>query len=144
MRFDRLLALYDHLMHGKLAHRQFDFGVYNRNGRPGEDDGPPPRGKCGTLGCAIGEMPAVDPAAWKWDGDAAVLRDPGFVSIMESGVEYFCISEGAFAHLFIPGSQRTDLYSGVDLDGNASRYEVASNIAAFIERWIENVEDTTP
>lgn len=48
----RLLKLATHLETGKLGHRHFYFGAYNL--------GAVTANKCGTSGCAIGELPIID------------------------------------------------------------------------------------
>lgn len=51
----RLRKLADHLMHGKLGHKRFDFNEYNLPSEGFDEKG------CGTAGCAIGECPIVFP-----------------------------------------------------------------------------------
>lgn len=57
MRQDRLDKLFTFLL--ELPEEQFDFAQWARN--PDEEES-----KCGTICCAGGWMPAVDPEHWVW------------------------------------------------------------------------------
>ena len=52
-----LLELARHLDDGKLGHKIFDFAQYNSGNQA----------KCGTAGCAIGELPILYPDKWKFE-----------------------------------------------------------------------------
>lgn len=65
---ERLLKLADHLEHGKLGHKVFDYTKWNWNDRNKFPDARQvPEYSCGTNGCAIGEMPILEPEEWEFD-----------------------------------------------------------------------------
>jgi len=125
IRFDRLRDLEAHLREGTLLHDEFDFSTVNGNASF----------KCGTSGCAIGELPFF---AEKWgedikfgDYDIQVGRHSSVSAVCD---RLFGISRNEVQHLFMPDSQDTAAYGGRKLDNKATRYDVADNIAAFIEK----------
>lgn len=132
----RLEALERHLREGRLGHRVFDFAVANafeRVSRPG---------RCGTSGCALGEMPILAPDRWVFNARAwPVLRrlDTGHVSVaglVASAVTDFRITADATRHLFFPHAQDCASFGGQPLGEDATRYEVADNIRAFLDRAV--------
>ena len=125
MNKERLLKLADHLEHGKLGHKVFDFGVYNLR----KDEGAPAKGRCGYMGCAIGECPIVWPEHWQF-GPAPVLW--GYRWTLESGIAWFDITADEFSHLFLPHGQYPEDYGGTELGIDATKEQVAANIRAFV------------
>lgn len=136
----RLLKLAEHLEKGKLIHKVFDFATFNSEKKepiPGWDyhkyiEAKPY--KCGTLGCALGEMPAVDKKKWNFDKTANPHLKGTRKSAWDSAEEYFGISDTAVEHLFSPHSQDTDEYGGVLLGDDATAKQVASNIRKFVKK----------
>jgi len=143
MRLDRLRKLYRHLMRGELGHKEFDFSGYN-NVRAG---------RCGTAGCALGEMPILDHENWKFKvrpgrqySQPTLRIDPPAepfwpLDPIRSAEIYFGISADQAAHLFIPGGQRPRSFSGKHLEGEATRYQVAANLKAFIDKYAKKAKE---
>ena len=129
----RLKKLADHLDHGDLGHKKFDFGNYNAT----EYDLKPEPYKCGTSGCAIGECPFVFPKAWKFGASSIPtteeFKDDTFCA-SNSARAFFRIDSDECDHLFYPNCQDTIRYGGQILSYEATRQEVAANIYAFIEK----------
>lgn len=146
IRFDRLLQLAEHLEKGKLIHETFNFKVFNSNSTYEQP--------CGAAGCALGECPAVFPSEWRFIknptklGHASGLYShyipviDGEVSVEDSAITFFGLSSAEDNHLFYPYEQQPELYGGVELTGNATREEVASNIREFVR--IKQAALTTP
>lgn len=126
-----LAKLAKHLEAGKLGHKVFNFNFFNANA-----DGFEVRGKCGTMGCAAGELPIIFPRKWKFDEHSGlpVLRNGDYQSPSISGEDFFEISGDEFDHLFQPGRQSPHLYGGKYLRGFATRKQVAANIWAFLTK----------
>ena len=125
-----LEKLAEHLERGQLGHKVFDFSTYNSNG---ESSIYAP--ECGTNGCAIGECPILFPEDWKFDGYGMPILLNGSIR------DFFGIDPEQYRHLFIPYEQQPEKFGGKILDGSATRYEVAANIRAFIER-LANAENS--
>ena len=125
-----LEKLAEHLETGQLGHKVFDFSTYNSNGAS-SNYAP----VCGTNGCAIGECPILFPEDWKFDNDGMPILLNGTVR------DFFEITNEQYLHLFIPEDQQPEKFGGKILDGSATRYEVAANIRAFIER-LANAENS--
>lgn len=136
----RLLKLAKHLegpARNRL-HAEFDFSCLSI----GENDG---RGSyCGTLGCALGECPAVFPRQWKIvirpeDGKTNSVSLRGKLPVNAAGSafasaqRFFGLYQEESFHLFNPGSQRPKSYGGSWLCGDATAKQVARNIRAFIK-----------
>lgn len=130
-RYDRLNRLAEFLE--GLKPRLFDFGTIMDLG-----DNPPRKalemgGGCGTVGCAIGWLPAAFPRTFKWDIEGAradvVHRRWGEMDF-DAAREFFNIDSNATNRLFMPGS-RASGFSG--LSGNTTPKRVAANI----RRWVE-------
>lgn len=145
--FKRLETLANHLMSGKLGHKEFRFSTANRF-----EDGRTIPYSCGTSGCAIGECPIVFPRYWKFseDGDpvlrkvlsgeveiqsfdACMYLESSWQDVQTSIVEFFGITPEEAMHLFTPHQQNTALYGGKYADSEAPRKLVARNILAFIK-----------
>jgi hypothetical protein len=122
MNTERLQKLAEHLLHGKLGHESFDFGIYNNTEEP----------FCGTAGDAIGECPIVFPEYWEFD-EYGYPMTQNELDTENSGMAFFDLTLDEFEHLFYPNAQDTELYGGKRLKRNATRYEVAENILAFIK-----------
>lgn len=127
IRFDRLEELAEHLEKGVLSHERFDISTF--------------RDECGTAGCALGECPTLWPEDWKWiklnNTYFPVLQrysSSPFVGTAYSAYEWFGIDAFMFSHLFYRVSQITELFGGEYLYEDVTRYQVASNIRAFIEK----------
>ncbi len=127
MKKERLLKLADHLESGKLGHRFFRFR--NLNQGPFDSNG------CGTSGCALGEMPFVDPENWNFNVDftipAPALRE-SIGGVLDDAAKYFDITMSACSHLFYPHAQDTEIFGGKHLSSHAKKEEVAANIRAFV------------
>lgn len=128
IRFDRLETLAQHLETGVLGHERFDFDHFN--------DGANRPNECGTSGCAIGECPVIWPGEWEFGGGLPLLRGvrPHASNVDSSTKKWFGLDQDMCDHLFYPEHQKLDMYGGKDLDEYATRYEVAANIRAFIEK----------
>ena len=125
MNKERLLKLADHLEHGKLGHKVFNFEVYNTR-----KDGDYPRvNRCGYMGCAIGECPIIWPEDWEFM-PYPVLKGTRWSD--RSGVKWFDITLAEFRRLFTPYNQHPDRYGGIALGDDATKEQVAANIRAFV------------
>jgi hypothetical protein len=137
---DRLQKLADHLEFGQLAHVEFNFadynGIYSHAGVAVNRVGEAPIPGCGTVGCAIGECPAVF-KQWTFRGNnicsaEPVLKDAkAFESPLISGARFFGLKLVEARHLFYPHAQ-LGIYGGTPLARKATKEEVAKNIRAFL------------
>jgi hypothetical protein len=125
-----LQQLLDHLENGERIHKEFNFSGFNIF--PNVESKYP---NCGTAGCAIGEMPALDSRFIFSD----LFSTKGTMTFGERLVnaqfisEYFGISNDEAWHLFFPHSQEPQLYGGNHLDGYATIEDVIFNLKAFLE-----------
>lgn len=137
MNAERLLKLADHLENGKLGHKKFDFSAYHADEFGHYYKEPE---NCGHLGCAIGECPVVFPEDWGFGLDCGLdyvpllLNGEGFGDPELSSMNFFGLTWEEHMHLFNPCAQDTDAYGGVDLAGDATKEQVASNIRAFVAK----------
>jgi len=132
MHLERLHILYEHLKHGKLGHKKFDFSDYNV--------GFTSPNTCGTVGCAIGECPVIWDE-WSFRAGGMPLLDHLFTTTA-SGESWFGVTYDEYCHLFIPDNQVAYCFGGEDLGESATRYQVADNIKAFIDkRYIPSTEE---
>lgn len=115
----RLEKLAKHLEKGKLGHDVFAFDEFHA------------RRDCKTLGCALGECPFIF-EEWVFDGDEPALGMSSSGNATWDASTFFWIDKAAVAHLFMPGAQRTIRCGGERLTASATRYQVASNIRAFL------------
>ena len=122
MNRERLLQLADHLENGKLGHKIFDFIKFNDT----------TESMCGTAGCAIGECPILWPDDWEWSNHGLPMLPPYYYSAAASAIEWFDIDHPAYKHLFTPYQQNPLMFGGEMLSGDATRYEVAAGIRAFL------------
>lgn len=129
IRTDRLRRLTDHLINGKLIHEKFDFTVLN--------DGKLNQKGCGTMGCAIGECPAVFKQwtfiTYSLEGYAnprLIKLSTGY-SILDAGI-FFNLYRNQASALFYPNSQSDfPLIKLKKLGNNATKEQVANNIIKF-------------
>lgn len=122
-----LSQLADHLEKGELLHKQFDFSDYNSKTPEIGHTFP----HCGTSGCAIGELPALD-SRFKFHIDGFMsfngrAMSPSIVA------DYFELSEEAASHLFYPDEQQPEVFGGDYLKSNATIDDVIGNIRAFLD-----------
>lgn len=126
----RLEKLAAHLETGQLGHAVFDFSVLNRDGTLGEGNDAPSR--CGTNGCAIGELPIVFPDDWVFSKSGVPALSDGSASacrIWENVEGYFEISGGQSDLLFLSGSPPL-------LPRTATRNHVAARIRELLARAV--------
>jgi hypothetical protein len=97
---------------------------------------------CGTVGCAMGELPYCFPRDFHrcriGAGDTPVvrLRSTSEEDCLNTGVgkealKFFGLEKFACWHLFYPEMQRPDIYDGKMLSSKARPASVAKNILAF-------------
>jgi len=138
IRVGRLRKLAKHLRSEHRVHKKFYFdklaqGEINKKGN-----------YCGSVGCAMGEFPAVWPNEWRWDNSMS-----GFITIFrvlhksqnaneytnyDIMADFFSITDDQISHLFVPDSQNIINFGGKKLDVNTTAKQVADNISAFIEK----------
>lgn len=124
----RLEKLATHLESGKLGHEKFDFSQYNNS----YDN------KCGTMGCALGELPILFKRDWKFDEiGAPSLRNSqsDFPYPRSDAMNYFGISEKEANRLFYPIDEDDVELSpkGSILPPSATRKQVAKGIRKFLK-----------
>lgn len=153
----RLLKLATHLEKGKLIHEKFNFAEFNvstdevkkrvwdeyyelsyeerkKTAYPDSYIIDVKPYSCGTSGCALGEMPAVDKKNWNFNKTAMPHLKGTHLGAFESAADYFGLPEGATDHLFAPYSQRKKDFGGRRLGKDAKPAQVAANIRAFIAK----------
>lgn len=130
-RFDLLRQLAAHIVSDKRGHENFDYGVYNSFL---SDDMPTIRtgNKCGTNGCAIGELPILFPKDFVFNGTD--IRDKKIFSksTRAAAILFFGICNLTYEYLFIPSN-----YAGSDLNplsDQASAEEVSQHIIDWCDR----------
>lgn len=127
----RLLKLATHLEIGKLIHAKFDFSVYNIIGN-GEGF---KRNGCGTLGCAIGECPAVFKRDWRFLSTIPLLRKSTYGrDSLDDAHEYFDIDYMECEHLFVPDCENFGCCKGL------SEKSTAKQVARHIRKFVKMVE----
>lgn len=122
IRTDLLRKLAEHLLHGELGHKRFDFRSYNSEAYGNV---------CGTAGCAMGETPIVFPDKWEFAYCDVYLKNSSSGITLEDGVNFFKIDESMYAHLFY--SERQNEEWGPVLFDEATKEQVAENILRFCE-----------
>jgi len=143
VQYKRLEKLANHLLTGKLGHEKFDFAVLNtvKRDRNGYPIGKFNDNNCGTMGCALGELPIVDPKNWTFErqGD---WRDPYLVKLgkgtgsFKSAEVYFGITDIEADSLFQAGEESPWLSGKQKIDGlspMAKKETVANSILKFID-----------
>lgn len=126
MRADRLLKLADFL--DALPEEKFDFAtIAKEGGKPMLEALAAGHLKCGTVGCAIGWMPAIWPDELHWTeaykGSLDVTDGKANFNFT-AAAEFFEIRPEQADYLFMPG------YS--DLDEFATPADVAAHIRRFV------------
>ena len=129
----RLMKLANHLLHGKLGHKKWDFSVLNNGGETYDKKG------CGTAGCALGECPFVFPRHWKFHKQhtnwfVPVTRETPEMDAFSCAQSFFGIDDREARHLFDPTCQNPEEYGGKYLSSSATRKQVARNILAFLKK----------
>lgn len=124
MHKQRLLKLAEHLETGKLGHDRFDFEHYHQEE------------SCGYAGCAIGECPILFPRHWRFDqtNDPVLRHRDHSTSTSDAAQSFFKLSEEEESHLFHANFQDPSKFGGRRLGPRATRYQVAANIRAFVEK----------
>lgn len=143
LHFERLTKLANHLLHGKLGHKVFDFGNFNTF----EEEMPEqPLNICGTAGCAIGECPIVFPDDWEFDFDGSPgLKSPGCSGSLCGANSFFGLSALEVNLVFLPvaywdaempawlDTLRNLQDPPVGLPVTATKEQVGENILKFIK-----------
>jgi len=123
----RLEKLANHLLHGKLGHKIFNFAWFNLCDSSDQYK----KNGCGTAGCALGECPIIF-KGWVF----GVGKDPIFKGHFNpdgSARAFFNITQQEANHLFHPILQNPLLYGGGNLNRYATKEQVASNMLIFIK-----------
>lgn len=121
MNIERLKKLANHLLTGKLGHKNFTLESWNFDfGHHG------PGPYCGTSGCAIGECPIIFPEDWRYD----IVGDPTLIeryygNPWDASTVYFDLSKSENEYLFCIQS-----YSN---QKETTKEEVAERILNFIK-----------
>lgn len=94
-RTDMIFALSEHLLNGKLGHKEFNFYFYNHsykgNSKPE---------KCLDCGCAIGELPIIFPCQFYFDGNKVKsMKNHIQISLAHSLRSEFSLEENDAYHL---------------------------------------------
>ena len=126
IRTDRLRKLANHLLHGKLGHKKFSFGLLN-SGITGHSI----VNECGACGCAIGELPILHPKAWEFS-DTVKLKRNSSGHTFGDAKEWFNLTDDMTLGLFYPNQQK--LIDFPLLDIYATKEEVANNILLFCDK----------
>ena len=116
---NRLLKLAEHLKI-KRGHARFDFRHIWRTI------------KCGTAGCAVGELPFCFPRSFRYD--EANYCDGGSSDLWVAVEEFFGLEKYEANHLFIPTEQNPRAFGGRALGVRATSVQVAQNIIEFVKR----------
>lgn len=137
----RLLKLADFL--DKLPPEKFDFSeIAVQKGKPMREALKAGRTRCGTVGCAIGWMPAAFPRSLRWDEtrgwatrtfpDVCLINEPTRVDF-DAAVTFFGITSADAYWLFQPGGWR-GLYASEHngLHNDATPKQVAKHIRKFV------------
>lgn len=130
MNAQRLLKLADFL--DTLPRAKFDFGVVtHEGGKPMREALKAGKTRCGTVGCAIGWMPAVWPRAVKWRYFTAglpcvVLAGESYQTAFYTAAKWFDITYEQAAELFHPAHS--------SLSESATPKQVARHIRKFVAR----------
>jgi hypothetical protein len=136
MNLSRFNALLDHLEHGVLGHERFDFNFLNHFDDPKNAIGT----ACGSAGCALGELPIIDPDNWKFCY-TGLLYQHGSAHPYKGAAEYFGISVLETEDLFDPAHVENTRWYNPHTKSSAdpkawTRYDVALHMRdylAFVE-----------
>lgn len=144
----RLLKLADFL--SEMPRAKFNFRtIFEQGSKPPLEALAAGEHKCGTVGCAIGWMPAALPSVAKWDYYKSyndekkvanvVLREDERLSDFHAAARAFGITQSEAFWLFSPfgggGQFGASIAHGVD--GRATPKQVARHIRKFVERYAE-------
>lgn len=137
MRADRLLTLAAFL--DNLPEEKFNFAIIaEERGKPMLEALAAGHTRCGTVACAIGWLPAVFPADFKWTDayykSRSVTRD-GSIDF-SAAEEFFDLTVYQAEYLFMPGRYNDDdefVGNLNDLTDEATPKQVAAHIRAFVE-----------
>lgn len=133
MNAKRLLKLAEFL--DTMPREKFDFTIIAaQGGKPMRAALRAGKTRCGTVGCAIGWMPAVFPRHLKWSSDLksypdVCLRSDESATDFSAASKFFDISLGDVQREFTPGPLEYG-YSG--LSDDATPKQVARHIRAFV------------
>jgi len=132
---ERLLKLYNHMRQpqSKLAHKEFNFACINKTPNVVDHSN-----TCGTMGCMMGEFPAIFPETWRWMGDNITLvKDDGGWGCDSHIGHLFGLKISEVDHLFYPQSQLSSIdpyYNDhPELDDAATRQQVVANLRRFLK-----------
>jgi hypothetical protein len=120
--FDLLEKLGNHLMNGQLGHKNFDFSCYNMDDMKSVTD-------CGTNGCAIGELPIIEPTRFRFCSNFVFDNGQGVFPYDNP----FNLSINQYSYMFMPyyiGESRIEINK---LPETATRYEVGQRILEFVQ-----------
>ncbi len=160
MNKERLLKMAEHLEHGQLHHDAWCFNTFDATCGSAENARKDFKAKvpddfCGSIGCAIWEIPFVFPELAEHQNDRAsdyfrMLGEGRTVSISPNGVTtpgilrsfevateiIFDLTYNEVIRLFYPKSNASEEWNN-QLSGDATRLEVAAHIRAFIKEQEE-------
>ncbi len=133
---EKLRKLADHLKDGKLGHKRFSYSMLNSGAWWMENEENPYKDHirlqgCGTVGCALGEMPFVF-EEWAFQCGFPVFYEKYWTTKI-SAVYFFNLSERAVEHLFYPNNFDIRI-GGKCLNASAAKEDVADNIYHFIKQ----------
>lgn len=119
----RLHTLAKHLEFNTLGHVVFDIRIFNDVLTP----------RCGEAGDALGECPIVWPELWFFgDGGLPRLKAVPTIDPLDAAALFFGQPTTIIRHLFFAYEQNIEDWGGKDLNDDASRYDVAAQLAAFV------------
>lgn len=140
-RADKLKILAEHLLHGKLGHKVFDFSQTNCNVINNHIE-TIITNICDTKGCAMGELPIVFPDEWEfssYDGKPKPLMGNSGNPLKIDVKGYFNLNLDNIIYLFYP-TQIFDIggRNKFLLPTDATKKDVANRILDFIEFNTQN------
>lgn len=144
---ERLHKLADHGINGELVQDEFNLDHFHQKAYLNLT-GLMEKPYCHTSGCMIGECPGIF-KEWIWDQHniprLITLDRNEFVLTVQSGMEFFDISELEFGHLFYPGDQDSNFtnYQCFRLTGRSTKEEVGENMLDFIQFRIARIKQET-
>lgn len=143
---DRLEKLATHLETGKLGHKKFAFDKLHHTFE--EYDQKPVDGFCGSVGCAMGELPIVFPRQFKYeanaDDESVVARRGEYISELDfekAVMSFFKITKSELEGLFYPADWFCHEHvhapwNKTPITARATKKQVARGIRRFIN-WRE-------
>lgn len=134
---ERLTKIANHLLHGELGHKIFDFRYFNI---PEGDVFPENPNTCLHSGDVIGEFPIIFPEDWYWNNNWVYLRGHERtclrnIKVMFNVCSYLSISEAECEMLFFPTPEYCEppLWNPIRFDYNTTKEMVAESILKFIK-----------